>query len=94
MQVDVKLSPGGDSFVATVDGRHAGRLELVRRDGVVVYPHTKVEPAYEGNGVGSALVRTALDAARAEGAKVVPLCWFVREWIDRHPDYADLVQGG
>lgn len=91
MQVDVKLSPGGDLFVAEVDGRRAGELELVRRDGVIVYPHTKVLPEFEGNGVGAALVRTALDAARAEGARVVPLCWFVREWIDRHPDYADLV---
>ncbi|GAA4183017.1 GNAT family N-acetyltransferase [Streptosporangium oxazolinicum] len=93
MQADVKLSPGGDAFVAEVDGRQAGRLDLVRRDGVIVYPHTKVQPEYEGKGVGAALVRTALDAARAENAKVVPLCWFVREWIDRHPDYADLVEG-
>ncbi|WP_440070707.1 GNAT family N-acetyltransferase [Streptosporangium sp. OZ121] len=92
MQADVKLSPGGDSYVAEVDGRQAGKLELIRRDGVIVYPHTKVQPEYEGRGVGSALVRTALDAARAENAKVVPLCWFVREWIDRHPDYADLVE--
>jgi predicted GNAT family acetyltransferase len=94
MQVDVKLSPGGDFFAAEVDGRRAGRLDLVRRDGVIVYPHTKVEPEYEGNGVGSVLVRAALDAARGEGAKIVPLCGFVKEWIDRHPDYADLVQDG
>lgn len=80
MQVDVKLSPGGDFFVAEVDGRRAGRLELVRRDGAIVYPHTTVEPEYEGNGVGSALVRTALDAARAEKAKVVPL--LVRQGMD------------
>ncbi|MEU8382187.1 GNAT family N-acetyltransferase [Streptosporangium sp. NPDC048865] len=92
MQADVRLSPGGDHFVAEVDGRQAGKLELIRRDGVIVYPHTKVQPEYEGRGVGAALVRTALDAARAENAKVVPLCWFVQEWIDRHPDYADLVQ--
>jgi predicted GNAT family acetyltransferase len=43
--------------------------------------------------VGAELVRTALDAARAEGAKVVPSCWFVKGWIERHPDYADLVKG-
>ncbi|MFF5247169.1 GNAT family N-acetyltransferase [Streptosporangium sp. NPDC000095] len=92
MQADVKLSPDGDSFVAEVGGRPAGRLDLIRRDGVIVYPHTKVQPEYEGQGIGAALVQTALDAARAENAKVVPLCWFVREWIDRHPDYADLVE--
>ncbi|GAA2891146.1 GNAT family N-acetyltransferase [Streptosporangium fragile] len=91
MQVDVKLSPGGDFYAAEVDGKQVGLLELVRRDGVIVYPHTEVQPEYEGNGVGAALVRVALDAVRAEGAKVVPLCWFVRGWIARHPDYADLV---
>ncbi|AWS47715.1 GNAT family N-acetyltransferase [Streptosporangium subroseum] len=93
MQIDVKLSPGGDFFEAEVDGKQAGRLDLIRRGTVIVYPHTEVNPEFEGNGVGAELVRTALDAARAEGAKVVPSCWFVKGWIDRHPDYADLVEG-
>ncbi|MBB2914804.1 hypothetical protein FHS43_006116 [Streptosporangium becharense] len=91
MQVDVKLSPDGDRYVAEVDGRQIGLLELVRRDGVIIYPHTEVHPEYEGNGVGAALARAALDAARAEGVKVVPRCWFVKGWIARHPDYSDLV---
>ncbi|MER5317732.1 GNAT family N-acetyltransferase [Streptosporangium roseum] len=94
MQVDVKLSPGGDFFEAEVDGKHAGQLEFVRRDGVIVYTHTEVDPEFEGNGVGGALVRVALDGARAEGVKVVPRCTFVKTWIERHPDYADLVEGG
>ncbi|MER5425164.1 GNAT family N-acetyltransferase [Streptosporangium roseum] len=94
MQVDVKLSPGGDLFEAEVDGKHAGQLEFVRRDGVIVYTHTEVDTEFEGNGVGGALVRVALDGARAEGVKVVPRCPFVKTWIERHPDYADLVEGG
>ncbi|ACZ83125.1 GNAT family N-acetyltransferase [Streptosporangium roseum] len=94
MQVDVKLSPGGDFFEAEVDGKHAGQLEFVRRDGVIVYTHTEVDTEFEGNGVGGALVRAALDGARAEGVKVVPRCPFVKTWIERHPDYADLVEGG
>ncbi|MET8334898.1 GNAT family N-acetyltransferase [Streptosporangium canum] len=94
MQVDVKLSPGGDFFEAEVDGKHAGQLEFVRRDGVIVYTHTEVDAEFEGNGVGGALVRAALDGARAEGVKIVPRCPFVKTWIERHPDYADLVEGG
>ncbi|MDP9847893.1 GNAT family N-acetyltransferase [Streptosporangium lutulentum] len=93
MQIDVTLSPGGDFFEAEVDGKHAGRLDLIRRGTVIVYPHTEVDPEFEGKGVGGELVRAALDAARAEGAKVVPSCWFVKGWIERHPDYADLVEG-
>ncbi|GHH65434.1 N-acetyltransferase [Streptosporangium violaceochromogenes] len=91
MHVDVRLSPAGDSYGAEVEGKHAGRLDFVRRGGTVVYTHTEVDAEFGGRGVGGALVRAALDAARAEGAKVVPRCPFVKEWIGRHPEYADLV---
>ncbi|GAA3160228.1 GNAT family N-acetyltransferase [Planomonospora alba] len=93
MNVSVEFVPEKGFYEATVDGEHAGQLELVRRDGVIVYTHTEVDPAFEGRGVGGALVRAALDAARAEGAKVRPRCSFVKNWIDRHPTYAELVEG-
>ncbi|MGW4425826.1 GNAT family N-acetyltransferase [Streptosporangium sp. NPDC004631] len=91
MHVDVKLSSTGDLFEAEVDGRQAGRLEFIRRDGVITYTHTEVNAEFEGKGVGAVLVRTALDAARVEGVRVVPFCPFVKGWIRRHPEYADLV---
>jgi predicted GNAT family acetyltransferase len=69
----------------------AGIAAYVRQDDRVVITHTVVEDAFEGRGVGSALARAALDAIRAEGLSVEPRCPFVRGWIDRHPDYADLV---
>jgi predicted GNAT family acetyltransferase len=50
-----------------------------------------VAPEFEGEGVGSALVRTALDDWRKEGRRVLPLCPFAKGWIERHPEYADLV---
>ena len=48
-------------------------------------------PDAEESGLGSTLVRGALDDVRSRGGSVVPRCSFVRGWIDRHPDYADLV---
>ena len=46
----------------------------------------------EGEGVGSSLVRGALDDVRSKGGhKVLARCPFVSSWIDRHPDYADLL---
>jgi uncharacterized protein len=78
-------------FEARVDG-HLAQLTYRRGEGRITYPHTEVPDALEGRGVGSALARTALDYARAAGLKVVPLCPFVRAYIDRHPEYADLVQ--
>lgn len=53
--------------------------------------HTEVEPRYEGRGVGSALARTALDEARAAGLRVLATCPFFAGWIERHPDYQDLL---
>ena len=58
---------------------------------VVIFTHTEVSPRWEGHGLGSLLVRTTLDAIRADGMKVVPQCSLVRDWIVRHPEYADLV---
>jgi uncharacterized protein len=69
----------------------AAHVVYRRRPGLLAFIHTEVADAYEGGGVGSVLVRAALDSARAEGAQVLPFCPFVNGWIQRHPDYADLV---
>lgn len=63
-----------------------------RDDYTVAIMHTEVPRALEGRGVGSKLVAGTLDHIRAEGRKVVPLCSFVRFFINTHPDYADLVK--
>lgn len=78
-------------FEIEVDGEVAGYAEYHRRGTAISFTHTVVTPAFEGRGVGSALVRGALDAARADGAAVLPFCPFVREWIGKHPEYTDLV---
>jgi predicted GNAT family acetyltransferase len=59
--------------------------------GVVTMVHTEIEPAFEGHGLGSVLAAGALDDVRARGLKVRPLCPFVAAYIERHPEYADLV---
>jgi hypothetical protein len=56
-----------------------------------VFTHTEVDPEAGQDGLGSSLVRAALDDVRGRGASVVPLCSFVRGWIERHPEYAELV---
>ncbi|MBV9830703.1 MAG: N-acetyltransferase [Marmoricola sp.] len=67
---------------------------LFRRDEadrVVDLVHTEVDDRFEGHGVGSALARESLDAIREEGWQVVASCPFIRDWIERHSDYQDLV---
>ncbi|CAB4927514.1 MAG: N-acetyltransferase [Actinobacteria bacterium] len=59
-------------------------LTYVRTGDRVVLDHTLVPAACEGQGLGSALARAALTWASQEGLVVVPQCWFVRGWIERH----------
>ncbi len=59
--------------------------------GVLHMTHTIVPQAAEGRGIGSRLVRGALDEARSRGLKVDPICPFVRAYIERHPEYGDLL---
>jgi predicted GNAT family acetyltransferase len=60
--------------------------------GVMTIFHTEVPVPLRGRGTGSRLVKGALEEARKLGLKVVPQCWFVREFIGRNPNFADLVR--
>jgi predicted GNAT family acetyltransferase len=71
--------------------RVLGLAAYERRGETTVFTHTEVDPDAGQDGLGSTLVRAALDDVRARGGSVVPQCSFVRGWIERHPDYADLV---
>lgn len=89
--VDVVDVPDSNRYEARVDGRLAGFAEYIRTAELVVFTHTEVDTAFEGHGVGGALARFGLDHARALGLKVMPQCPFIKRWIGRHPDYADLI---
>jgi predicted GNAT family acetyltransferase len=63
-----------------------------RREGnVLTIFHTEVPPALRGQGIGEKLVRGVLDEMRQQGLKVVPRCWFVREFLAGHPEYRDVM---
>ena len=60
-------------------------------DDIMVLFHTEVPRALRGHGIGEELVRGVLDEARRRKLKVVPLCWFVREFVERNPEYRDVM---
>jgi predicted GNAT family acetyltransferase len=72
-------------------GEVAGFAAYERSGDRLVFTHTVVSDDFEGRGVGSALARAGLDAARDAGLGVVPRCPFIRAYVERHPEYADLV---
>ncbi len=73
------------------EGKLAGFVQYVTRPGKVILVHTQMDPAFEGRGLASQLARAALDDIRGRGLLVVPLCPFIERYIERHPEYDDLV---
>ena len=90
--VEVTNNETEHRYEARVGGELAGSAYYDSADDLIVFTHTEVDDAFEGKGVGSALAKFALDDVRADGRrKVVPRCPFIKGWIDRHPDYQDLL---
>ena len=89
---DVVNNKAQHRYELTVEG-HLAATYYKLADGVITFVHTEVPPELGGKGVGSALVKGALDQVRADGLKVVPQCPFVKAYIGKHPEYADLLKG-
>ena len=90
MTVQVTDAPERQRYEATRDGAVLGFAAYQKTDKLIVFTHTEVDPSLEGQGVGGALVRGALDHVRTLGIRVLPVCPFVQAWMTRHPDYVDL----
>lgn len=91
MTTEVTNNTDRSRYEILLDGKPAGFAEY-RLDGQrTVFTHTEIDPAFEGKGLGSLLAKAALDDVRAAGRSVVPLCPFIKGYIDRHPEYKDLV---
>ena len=91
METTVIDVPESDRFEIRDGDRVLGMAAYQRRGDTFVFTHTEVDPDAGQSGLGSTLVRAALDEVRSHGGSVVPRCSFVAGWIERHPDYADLV---
>ena len=88
---EVRDHPDEQRYEVLVDGAVAGFARYVLRPGRVIFVHTEIAPAFEGQGLGSSLARGALEDARSRQLKVVPLCPFIAAYIERHPEVQDLV---
>jgi len=86
----VRRNDADGRYELEVDGELVGVADFVLRDEAVLMPHTEVQADRRGNGMGDLLVRGALDDIRAAGRTVIPACWFVADYLDHHPEYADL----
>lgn len=88
---DVTDNRAEHEFELEVDGHRAIAAYQLEGD-TIAFTHTFVPKKLEGRGIASKLIRAALDSARDRGLKVVPICPFVKAYIERHPEYQALVK--
>lgn len=91
--MDAKVRNAEDlgRYELVVDEDVVAVADYYDRGDVVVMPHTEVAHQLRGRGYGAMVVQGALDDLRARGKRIVPSCWYVREFIQAHRDYEDLV---
>ena len=91
-EFDKKHNTDAHRYEVWVDGELAGFAQYEQRPGEIVFVHTEVYPKFEGKGIGSQIARFGLDDVRAEGSqRVGAQCSFIKVWIEKHPDYQDLL---
>ena len=87
---EVKDNPTKSQFEMIVEG-HTALAAYRLKPGVLTFTHTEVPKELGGRGIGSQLAKGALDQVRQRGLKVVPLCPFIKAYIEKHPPYQDLL---
>ncbi|PAX07763.1 GNAT family N-acetyltransferase [Sphingomonas lenta] len=87
---DVRRNDAEQRYELEIDGLTAIAAYRME-DGAVAFTHTVVPPELEGRGIGSRLIKGALDDVRARGLRFVPLCTFVAGYAERHPEVRDLL---
>lgn len=89
--LELRDNPARSRFELWSGDELVGLADYHSRDDVVAIPHTEIDPKHGGLGYGSTMVRAVLDELRAKHQRVIPQCSFVAAFIERNPEYRDLV---
>jgi predicted GNAT family acetyltransferase len=91
MATECRNNEDASRYELTIDGEVVAIADYRVHGDTAVFPHTEVVPARRGRGLGERLVRFALDDQRRAHRQIEPRCWFVAQFIDDNPEYADLL---
>ena len=88
---DVRDNPERHRFEIDLGGGAVAIAQYTLPEGKIMFTHTEVPPEHEGKGVGTALIRFALAAARERNLKVIPICPFFAAYMQKHAEEQDLL---
>lgn len=91
MQISEENGPTGGRYIARLEGVEAEMTFSRASPKLIIIDHTGVPDSLRGKGVGQALALHAVEAARAGGWKIIPLCPFFKAQAQRHPEWRDVV---
>lgn len=86
-----EVAAESDRYTISVEGKSVGLAEFADRDGQRVFTHTEVDSEFEGRGLATILIGEALQSAREAGLRIVPVCKMVASYLDKHEEFADVV---
>ena len=87
MQKELSHEPDARRYVLRLDGDIASVLDYRVLGEAVAFTRTFTNPTYRGAGLAGDLVEYAVNDVEATSSRhIVPSCWYVGEWFDRHPD--------
>jgi uncharacterized protein len=87
---EATVSAAEGKYTIAVDGETVGLAAVADRGEQRIFYHTEVEEQFGGRGLATILVAEALEATRADGKRVVPVCPMVAAFIKKHPEFADI----
>lgn len=91
LHIDREEGPSKGRYVVRLNGAVAAMTYSRAGERLIIIDHTEVPDAMRGRSVGQAMVRRAVEDARAEGRKIVPLCPFAKAQIARHVEWQDVL---
>ena len=91
--INVVHNPERKRFEVKIDGRLAV-CEYIMTSTRIIFTHTEVPKGLEGKGIGTALAKTAMEYARANSLKIMPLCPYIASYMRRHPEHQDMLVAG
>lgn len=92
MKIEQKTgSADGDFYVSTTGGDVIGELHYQNGEGNIIIDHTYVNPAFRGKGIAAQLVEAAVDYARQNNLRIVPVCSYARAVLKPGPEYSDVL---